>query len=77
MFNDKTLLVLVLLLISWPCLGAPAAWFNWRSKIDAVLVCSQTTPGDGWEKFSGPFLDARCEKLKIVPPLRVAPRKSI
>ena len=68
MFKYNTSLGLFLLLISGSTLAAPAAWFNWRSKLDSVLVCSQTTPGDGWEKFNGPFRDARCEKLKNVRP---------
>ena len=64
MFKCKIFLGLCLLSISAGALAAPAAWFKWRSKLDSVLVCSQTTPGDGWDKFSGPYLDARCEKLK-------------
>jgi hypothetical protein len=64
MFKPKILVIFALLLITGTSVAAPAAWFQWRSKLDAVLVCSQTTPGDGWEKFSGPYLDARCEKLK-------------
>ena len=75
MFNYKTSLVLFLFLITGSTLAGPAAWFNWRSKLDLSLVCSQTTPGDGWEKFSGPFFDARCEKLKTVAPEPAARRK--
>ena len=75
MFSYKKYLILFLLLITGSSLAAPAAWFYWRSKLDFVLVCSQTTPGDGWEKFSGPFWDARCEKLKPTKAVPTAHRK--
>ncbi len=65
----KTSLSIFLFLITANTLAAPAAWFKWRSKLDSVLVCSQTTPGDGWEKYNGPYRDARCEKLKTAIPL--------
>jgi hypothetical protein len=42
--------------------AAPAPWFQWRSKANGSLACSQTPLGPGWEKFSGPYRDARCEK---------------
>ncbi len=43
----------------------PADWYVWQSKLDRTkTLCSQTTPGEGWEKFSGPYLDARCEILR-------------
>jgi hypothetical protein len=64
MFNSKASLVLLLFFIPGSSLASPAAWFKWRSKLDSAVVCSQTTPGDGWEKFTGPYRDARCEKLK-------------
>ena len=69
MFKNKATLVVLIFLISGSTLAAPAAWFTWRSKLDSVLVCSQTTPGEGWEKFNGPYLDARCEKLKTTTPV--------
>jgi len=40
----------------------PAPWFQWRSKATGTLVCTQTPLGPGWEKASGPYRDARCEK---------------
>jgi len=44
----------------------PAPWFQWRSKADGSLACSQTPLGSGWEKSGGPYRDARCEKRKPV-----------
>ncbi|MFZ6844590.1 hypothetical protein [Undibacterium sp. RuTC16W] len=45
--------------------AAPADWYKWRSKIEATEVCSQTSPGEGWDKASGPYKDAQCIKLKL------------
>ncbi|WP_156116571.1 hypothetical protein [Massilia sp. 9096] len=42
--------------------AAPAPWYQWRSKIDARLVCAQTSLGPGWEQASGPYRDAHCER---------------
>ncbi|MDE2430311.1 MAG: hypothetical protein KGM99_16430 [Burkholderiales bacterium] len=58
------MLLALLILAPLLVLAAPADWYRWRSKIDQSEVCSQTSPGDGWEKFSGPYRDARCEKPK-------------
>ncbi|MFZ6812869.1 hypothetical protein ACO0K3_00220 [Undibacterium sp. Rencai35W] len=44
--------------------AAPADWYKWRSKIETTEVCSQTSPGEGWDKASGPYKDAQCIKLK-------------
>ncbi|WP_124949146.1 hypothetical protein [Sulfuriferula thiophila] len=60
----KLSVMLTLLLLSAQALAAPAAWYQWRSKLNGDLVCRQTTPGSGWEKFSGPFKDAQCEHLR-------------
>jgi hypothetical protein len=40
--------------------AAPAPWYQWRSKTDGSMACSQTALGAGWERFSGPYRDARC-----------------
>jgi len=56
------------LLIATVCAGAlarPASWFQWRSKADGALACSQTPLGPGWERAAGPYRDARCEKLIV------------
>ena len=46
--------------------AAPAPWYQWRSKTTGSLACSQTPLGPGWEKASGPYRDAHCEKPKLV-----------
>ena len=43
--------------------AGPAHWFQYRSKIDGKLVCSQTPLGPGWEKATGPYRDSHCTKL--------------
>jgi len=57
------------ILIATVCAGAlarPAPWFQWRSKADGALACSQSPLGPGWERAAGPYRDARCEKLIVV-----------
>lgn len=46
-------------------LAKPAPWFQWRSKANGSLACSQTPLGPGWERATGPYRDARCEKLIV------------
>jgi hypothetical protein len=62
--NMKTTLAILLgLALASPAVlnAAPAPWYQWRSKSTGNLTCSQTPLGHGWEKFSGPYRDARCE----------------
>lgn len=56
---------LTLGLASDAALAGPAPWFQWRSKLNGALACSQTPLGPGWEKFAGPYRDARCENLIV------------
>lgn len=44
----------------------PASWYKWRSKLNAHVICSQTSPGEGWEQLEQPYGDARCERPKQV-----------
>jgi hypothetical protein len=46
-------------------LAAPAPWFQWSSKLDGTLACSQTPLGQGWERASGPYRDSHCERLIV------------
>lgn len=50
------------LLLAGQLHAAPAPWYQWRSKIDGKLTCSQTPLGPGWDKAAGPFRDSRCQK---------------
>lgn len=58
--------ILLALALASPALlsAAPAPWYQWRSKADGALVCSQTPLGPGWDRFAGPYRDARCEFRK-------------
>ena len=40
--------------------AAPAPWYKWRSKLSSEQPCAQISPGEGWEKLSGSYRDARC-----------------
>lgn len=55
-----------LLLIVSSALAAPAPYYQWRSKSTGQFACSNTPLGEGWERASGPYRDARCEKLIVV-----------
>ena len=55
--------LLILVLAANTALAGPAPWFQWRSKLDGKLVCSQTPLGAGWEKATGPYRDSHCTKL--------------
>lgn len=64
-----TLILLAIVSASLPIHAAPAPWFKWYSLYDGAVICSQTWPGEGWEKGvgpyggnSGPFKDAMCTK---------------
>lgn len=65
--NMKTTirLTLTILIVSLAAasMAAPASWFQWRSKLDGKLACSQTPLGAGWEKAAGPYRDSHCTKL--------------
>ncbi|MCA1856395.1 hypothetical protein LE190_10750 [Massilia oculi] len=54
--------LLIASVIAGAALAGPAPWYQWRSKLDGALACSQTPLGPGWEKSGGPYRDARCEK---------------
>lgn len=56
-------------LLAAVCLQAiagPAPWYRWRSKVENVVACAQTTLGPGWERTTGPYKDSRCEKPALV-----------
>ncbi len=55
-------LVLLGLALASPAVlqAAPAPWYQWRSKATGALACAQTPLGAGWERFAGPYRDARC-----------------
>ena len=40
--------------------AAMAPWYRWESQVDGRLVCSQWSPGQGWKRFAGPYLNAGC-----------------
>jgi hypothetical protein len=58
----KMLLAGLCMLACGALAAAPASWYQWRSKVDGALVCSQTPLGPGWEKARGPYRDSHCTK---------------
>jgi hypothetical protein len=61
----KKTALLLCLSIAGAALAGPAPYYQWRSKLNGSLACSQTPLGPGWEKSAGPYRDARCEKLMV------------
>jgi hypothetical protein len=59
---SRLAIALLILTLSVSIFAAPAPWYKWRSKLDGREVCSQTSPGAGWEKMDAPYRDARCER---------------
>ena len=63
-------LAIALAMLAPPTLAAPAPWYYWRSKVDGVRLCAQTSPGHGWERdsaaYEGPGCQAR-RKVLVVP----------
>lgn len=57
-------LSLILSFLTLPVLAEPADWYRWQSKQSGRLICKQTDPGPGWQRFSGPFLDGGCRQVK-------------
>lgn len=41
-------------------LAAPAPWYWWQSRVDGRHHCAQASPGAGWQRDQGPYLDLRC-----------------
>jgi len=62
MFTWKPQLAIAALLCATFAIAQPAPWYQWKSKLNGKLTCTQTSPGDGWIMDSGPYKDARCEK---------------
>lgn len=62
-------------LVSLACLclaglsqAAPAPWYLWRSNTNRAEACAQASPGEGWTRAGGPFIDAACRRrLRVVP----------
>ncbi|WP_288378201.1 hypothetical protein [uncultured Massilia sp.] len=61
----KKIALLLFLSIAGAALAGPAPYYQWRSKLNGTMACSQTPLGAGWEKTAGPYRDARCEKLMV------------
>ncbi len=58
--KSGTIATVALLLGTAVALAAPAPWHVWRSRIDGVEHCAQTSPGPGWAHVRGPYRDLRC-----------------
>jgi hypothetical protein len=59
----KAMVWALLLLSASQAIANPAPWYQWRSKLTGEFVCWQTSPGQGWEKATGPYKDPHCAYL--------------
>ena len=51
-----------LLALALPAAAQPAPWYLYESKTNGRTTCAQTSPGEGWRRIDGPFLDGRCSR---------------
>ncbi|MDF3933468.1 hypothetical protein [Pseudomonas citronellolis] len=64
----RPLLWLLPLIACLSAQAAPMPFYLWQSRLNGHLTCSQTSPGEGWARLSGPFSDAGCRQpLKSGP----------
>ncbi len=57
--------VLVLALALLFCTAAfasEAPWYKWMNLADRTIMCAQTSPGDTWVRYQGPYADSRCSR---------------
>jgi hypothetical protein len=73
MSRFKKFALFAALLASCYALAAPAPYYKWVSLDDGTVICSQSSPGEGWQlgsgRFggsSGPFKDSRCRVPGVV-----------
>lgn len=57
-------LLAVLALPAWTAWAGNAAWYRWESRLEARMVCAQSSPGEGWKRVAGPYSDAACSRLR-------------
>jgi hypothetical protein len=62
LMKTRTFSALLLALACSHVAAEPAPYYQWRSKVDGALACSQTPLGPGWEKASGPYRDSLCRR---------------
>lgn len=61
MYLKLSVFAFFLTLSSIAGIAGTAPWYQWRSKLNGTLICAQTSPGEGWEKFRGPYKNGRCD----------------
>ncbi|MFI4939580.1 MAG: hypothetical protein ACHP7O_04440 [Burkholderiales bacterium] len=60
----KARLILLALpaLIGIAAFASGAPWYKWKNNVNRTILCAQTSPGDAWGVYQGPFMDSRCKK---------------
>jgi hypothetical protein len=57
----KTIIFLIFFIfLSFSASAGPAPWYEWKQLSTGEIVCSQTVPGKGWVRYTGPYTDMKC-----------------
>lgn len=60
--KSRLALLSILMLACAAAFAAGAPWYKWMSTVDKTIVCAQTSPGQGWVPYQGPFKDSGCRQ---------------
>jgi len=60
--KSKFAVLLTLALICDVAGASGAPWYRWINKIDKTTMCAQTSPGNAWAMYKGPYMESQCRK---------------
>jgi hypothetical protein len=60
--NSRLAALVMLALICVTAFASEAPWYKWKSKVDRTIICAQTSPGEFWVMYQGPYRDSSCKK---------------
>lgn len=55
-------LVLALAIFCTAAFASEAPWYKWMNLADRTIMCAQTSPGDTWVRYQGPYAESRCSR---------------
>ena len=60
--KSKFATLVILVLICGAAFASGAPWYRWMNKIDRTTLCLQTSPGNAWFIYKGPYMESQCRK---------------
>lgn len=57
--------IVVLIILALACVEACASgapWYKWMNTVDRTILCEQTSPGEFWVQYQGPYMESQCRK---------------